>query len=158
MELATGRSRAPVRECGADSPAGARSLGCTLAAYARAKALPEAFLQTVGVSEIRHQGVPALRIPYRDGGGAEPGIRLRLAIEKNPARDDRFRWKTGSKPLLYGLWRLRREPSVVIVEGESDCHTLWHHGINAVGLPGAANGTSAATRPPCWVRDHIRRR
>jgi hypothetical protein len=23
------------------------------------------------------------------------------------------------------------------VEGESDCHTLWHHGINAVGLPGA---------------------
>jgi DNA primase len=35
------------------------------------------------------------------------------------------------------LWQLRAEPAVVIVEGESDCHTLWFHGINAVGLPGA---------------------
>ena len=26
-----------------------------------------------------------------------------------------------------------------MVEGESDCHTLWYHGIPAVGLPGAAN-------------------
>ena len=27
---------------------------------------------------------------------------------------------------------------VAIVEGESDCHTLWSHGIPAVGVPGAA--------------------
>ena len=27
---------------------------------------------------------------------------------------------------------------VVLVEGESDCHTLWHHGIEALGIPGAA--------------------
>jgi hypothetical protein len=26
---------------------------------------------------------------------------------------------------------------VALVEGESDCHTLWHHGIPALGLPGA---------------------
>ena len=26
-----------------------------------------------------------------------------------------------------------------MVEGESDCHTLWHHGINAVGVLGASN-------------------
>ena len=25
-----------------------------------------------------------------------------------------------------------------MVEGESDCHTLWYHGIPALGLPGAA--------------------
>lgn len=30
-------------------------------------------------------------------------------------------------------------PAVTLVEGESDCHVLWHHGINALGLPGANN-------------------
>ena len=55
---------------------------------------------------------------------------------------DRFRWQTGSKPQLYGLNRLqeaREAGSVVLVEGESDCLTLWHHGIPAIGLPGATN-------------------
>ena len=48
----------------------------------------------------------------------------------------------GSKPTLYGLWRLqhaREVGYVVLVEGESDCHTLWHHGLEAVGVPGASN-------------------
>ena len=27
----------------------------------------------------------------------------------------------------------------MLVEGESDVHTLWHHGIPAIGLPGATN-------------------
>jgi DNA primase len=43
---------------------------------------------------------------------------------------------------IYGLWRLnaaRKVGYVVVVEGESDCHTLWHHGIPAAGLPGASN-------------------
>ena len=26
---------------------------------------------------------------------------------------------------------------VVLVEGESDAHTLWHHGFPALGIPGA---------------------
>jgi hypothetical protein len=26
---------------------------------------------------------------------------------------------------------------VVLVEGESDCHTLWGHEISALGLPSA---------------------
>ena len=28
---------------------------------------------------------------------------------------------------------------MVLVEGESDCHTLWHHGVEALGIPGASN-------------------
>ena len=28
---------------------------------------------------------------------------------------------------------------MTLVEGESDVHTLWHHGIPAIGLPGATN-------------------
>jgi hypothetical protein len=113
-------------------------LACTLAAYAELKRLPEPFLKELGLSDISYQGAPALRIPYRDLGGTEPAVRFRTALLKSEAGDNRFRWKSGSKPLLYGLWRLRPEPSVVIVEGESDCHTLWYHGINAVGLPGAS--------------------
>ena len=55
---------------------------------------------------------------------------------------DRFRWRSGAKPQLYGLWRLedaRKAGHVVIVEGESDCHAAWYHEVPAVGLPGAAN-------------------
>jgi len=32
----------------------------------------------------------------------------------------------------------KREAYVVLVEGESDSHTLWHHGIPALGIPGVA--------------------
>ena len=28
---------------------------------------------------------------------------------------------------------------MVLVEGESDCHTLWFHEIPALGIPGASN-------------------
>ena len=44
-------------------------------------------------------------------------------------------------PLVpYGLDRLktaRQAGSIVLVEGESDCWTLWHHGFPALGIPGA---------------------
>src|SRR5262249_14418306 len=42
----------------------------------------------------------------------------------------------------YGLNRIgeaRAARHVTLVEGESDVHTLWHHGIPAIGLPGATN-------------------
>jgi hypothetical protein len=121
------------------APATVQPLGCTLYAYAEAKRPPEAFLKELGLSEISYQDAPAVRIPYRDTCGGEPAVRFRIALRKNEHGDNRFRWKSGSKPLLYGLWRMQPEPFIVVVEGESDCHTLWHHGINAVGLPGAGN-------------------
>ena len=64
-------------------------------------------------------------------------LRFRVALD-----GDRFRWKPGSKPCLYGLNRIddsRTAGYVVLVEGESDVHTLLHHGIPAIGLPGATN-------------------
>jgi DNA-binding transcriptional ArsR family regulator len=42
----------------------------------------------------------------------------------------------------YGLGLLveaRKADYVVVVEGESDCHTLWYHEIPALGIPGASN-------------------
>jgi hypothetical protein len=115
---------------------------CTLQAYAEAKALPAEFLGRLGLSEITYSGSPAVRIPYFDQDGEETAVRIRLALQKHPDRDDRFRWRRGSKPTLYGLWRLpriRNARYVVLVEGESDCHTLWHHGIESLGIPGASS-------------------
>ena len=62
-------------------------------------------------------------------------MRFRIALDGK----DRFRWKKGDKPLLYGLGRLadaRAASSICLVEGESDTHTLWHAGFPAIGVPG----------------------
>ncbi len=115
---------------------------CTLEAYAEAKALPVELLKELGLSDIHYSGKPAIRVPYFEEDGSEGAVRLRLALEKSPQRDDRFRWRKGSRPALYGLWRMERIKEagyVVLVEGESDCHTLWHHGVEALGVPGANN-------------------
>ena len=120
--------------------------GFTLAEYAEAKRIPLDFLTKIGLSEIPHKvqgGVQKgghakpniVRIPYLDRGGVETAVRLRMALHG----PDRFRWKKGSKPSLYGLWRLSGGDDIMLCEGESDCHTLWFHHIEAVGFPGAAN-------------------
>src|SRR5439155_26729907 len=77
----------------------------------------------------------AVRIPYRDEAGAERAVRFRLALE-----GERFRWRTGSKPCLYGLDHLpaaRAAGYVTLVEGESDVQTLLSYREPALGLPGA---------------------
>ena len=111
------------------------SKGCTLAKYAGAKKLPIDFLQSLGLRDLNYDGVPAIRVPYFSPEGKLDAARLRIALNAK----DRFRWRSRDKPRLYGLWRLDTKAAVVLVEGESDCHTLWHHDINAVGLPGATN-------------------
>lgn len=88
-------------------------------------------------------GTPAVRIPYLKEDGAEGAVRFRLALEKaEDGSDNGFRWRKGSKVLLYGLWRLgqaREAGYVVLVEGESDAQSLWYHGFPALGVPGANN-------------------
>jgi hypothetical protein len=133
-------------------PAQSRVHGCTLADYARAKRLPEDFLSDLGISDYKDSrfGAKILRIPYRDADGVEAAVRLRRALDKGDRGDSRFLWRKGSKPFLYGVWRIgqaREAGHVVIVEGESDAQTLWQHDIPAVGLPGAAN----------WREDRDRR-
>ncbi len=121
----------------ADDHATAQPPGLTLEQYAAAKALPIKFLRECGVSDIVLEGSPALRIPYLGAGGEALAVRFRIALE-----GDRFRWKSGSKPCLYGLNRVgdaRAAGYVVLVEDEADVHTLWSHGIPAVGLPAATN-------------------
>ncbi len=117
----------------------AQPSGLTLAQYSEAKKLPLEFLREIHHAEIpSYMGAPAVKIPYLDEDGAEAAVRFRIGL----TGDSKFRWRKNSKTLLYGLWRLqeaREDGYVVLVEGESDTHTLWLHGIPALGLPGAAN-------------------
>jgi hypothetical protein len=130
-----------VRKKGRPNPrnnrATAQPPGLTLDQYAAAKALPIDFLKECGLSDITAAGRPAVRIPYFGSSGEELAVRFRVDLQ-----GDRFRWKSGSKPCLYGVNRLgdaRAAKAITIVEGESDCHTLWHAGFTAIGLPGANN-------------------
>jgi hypothetical protein len=113
----------------------AQPLGLTLEQCAAATALPVDFVRECGLSGMVMAGRPAVRIPYLGPSGEELAVRFRIALD-----GDRFRWKSGSKPCLYGLNRIgdaRAAGHVMLVEGESNVHTLWHNGIPAVGLPSA---------------------
>ena len=120
-----------------DRPTDAQSLTVvsnevTLADYAAAKALPVEFLKELGLRDRKRDGKTAVSIPYLDASGQVVATRYRIAMQ-----GDRFRWRSGAKPQLYGLWRLedaRQAGHVVIVEGESDCQTAWFHGVPAVAF------------------------
>src|SRR5829696_390701 len=118
---------------------GARSEhGCTLEGYSEAKKLPEDFLRALGLRDVTYLDKPAVRIPYPDEEGQEVAVRFRTSLEGT----EKFRWRSGDKPRPYGLGLLveaRKANYVVLVEGESDCHTLWFHEIPALGIPGASN-------------------
>jgi putative DNA primase/helicase len=38
---------------------------------------------------------------------------------------------------LHRLSEAQKEGMVVLIEGASNCHTLWFQGIPALGIPGA---------------------
>jgi CHC2-type zinc finger protein len=112
----------------------ATAKGLTLGEYSRAKQLPEDFLRSVGVTEVERDNHPALRMEYPNAEGKIAAIRYRHALDG----EGRFKWRKGDKPLLYGLNRLKgNEDYVLLVEGESDCHTCWYNNVPALGLPGS---------------------
>jgi hypothetical protein len=112
--------------------------GCTLKEYSEEKKLPEDFLRGLGLKEITYFEKPAVRIPYPDEEGQEAAVRFRVSLNGS----EKFRWRSGNQPLPYGLRLLEEARAVgfvVLVEGESDCHTLWFYEIPALGIPGASN-------------------
>ncbi|PLS85347.1 MAG: hypothetical protein CYG60_13095 [Actinobacteria bacterium] len=119
--------------------------GCTLKAYAAEKRLPLDFLEgdEVALEQIDYWGKPAISIPYPDEEGNVVSERFRINLHKPPnGPDERFRWKKGDSPLLYGLHRLqeaREAGYVFLVEGESDAQVCWYYKEPALGVPGASN-------------------
>jgi putative DNA primase/helicase len=109
----------------------------SLAEYAAAKRLPEEFLRELGLRDDEWLGQPALAVPYLDQDGAEIAVRYRLSLNG----PDPFRWEQGTKAkgLVYGLEHWKRTAAAgyaLLVEGESDCHSAWLHGVPASGIPG----------------------
>jgi hypothetical protein len=126
-------------ETPANTSATAQHPGLTLAQYAEAKKLDVERLRAWGVSDCTFDGRAAIRLAFFDPVNIEVSARFRLRLDKGKD-DDRFRWKKGSKAVPYGQNRLliaRERGFVCLVEGESDCHTLWQHGEPALGIPGA---------------------
>ena len=119
--------------------------GCTLKEYSACKNLPVEFLTSgvIGLEDRKYAGKDAVWIPYMNTGGELIAERFRVSLLKNKTgADNRFRWQKGSKTALYGLNWLdvaHDKGYVLVVEGESDCHVLWYHGLPAVGIPGAKN-------------------
>ncbi|MFL5667654.1 MAG: AAA family ATPase [Ktedonobacteraceae bacterium] len=107
----------------------------TLLDLALEKQLPWQFLCHLGVMELPSAG---LQIPYHlPDGTLAPRYRIRTAL----AAREGSRWNKGEGKIVpYGLERLeeaRQAGYLVLVEGESDCWTLWYQGFPALGLPGA---------------------
>ena len=129
----------------------ARSLeptrNCTLEMYAESKSLPAEFLQQFGLRTIVNPWDSrrySLAIPYNNPDGSTQRLRIRTAMAKaKEGRDTRMMWERqtdSNGTILYGLDRLHSGlAEVILVEGESDAHTLWYHRINALGVPGASN-------------------
>ena len=107
---------------------GASSGSFTLEELSRQRRLPMDFLRSLGLTSSGSY----IHVPYfqADGTGTRPQLR---------ARDGEHRWgKSGSLPIIpYGLNRLDSEEAA-LVEGASDCWTLWHAGFPAIGIPGAS--------------------
>jgi uncharacterized protein (DUF927 family) len=118
---------------------------CSLETYACAKALPSGFLQDLGLQTIANPYAPsrrAVQIPYLTTEGELHRHRIRAALKPSAEGDNRMLWDKqpeGFGTILYGLHRLNGTGQIILVEGESDTQTLWFYGLNALGLPGAAN-------------------
>ena len=128
--------------------------GCRVADYASYKGLPEEFLtgDAVGLEDseyrcrVTRRMVPAVKIPFCDEEGYElrECARYRTGLEKTTP-DTRMRatpkYRGGALTLYgrHGTEEAQELGYVFVVEGESDCHTLWHYGEPAVGVPGVQN-------------------
>lgn len=135
IKSATARPIAPRRNAGRQ-PATAQAQLLTLAALANAKRLDAEKLIAWHVRELPDGGIEIL---YLTREGDLHTIQYRLTLEKVNGVD-RFKWRKGDTPILYGLWRLCEwtgSDTLYLCEGTSDTWTLWHADLPALGIPSA---------------------
>jgi DNA-binding transcriptional ArsR family regulator len=132
VQPATARPIAPRRNAGRQ-PATAQAQPLTLAALADAKRLDAEKLIAWHVRELPDGGIEIL---YLTREGELHAVQYRCALEG----DNRFKWRKGDTPILYGLWRLCEwtdSDTLYLCEGTSDTWTLWHADLPALGIPSA---------------------
>jgi len=116
-------------------------MAVTLAQLAGAKKLTPEYLSTLGITPVGRE----LHMPYYDYDGAVVLYRRRTAISGTKGTRD----LEGAQTLPYGRNRLdlaRESGYLIVVEGESDCWTLWHAGYAALGIPGASRTACLESR------------
>lgn len=127
--------------------------GLTVAQYAEAKLLDPEKLRAWGVEDDSYARRPAVRLPYWSSSTRKPEKeegRWRISLNG----DNNFRWTKGvSAKRLYGWDRVdRSNPTVLLVEGESDCHALWTAGFrNVLGVPGVENVPDSIAKQLEWA-------
>ena len=124
----------PTRQLRGAEVKGRTRASITVEGLAELKAFSPEFLASLGLKNIPH----GVQIPYRlPDGTPAPRQRIRTALSAKKGS----RWTMGAGVIVpYGLWRLeeaRKAGFLVLVEGESDCWTLWFHNFPCLGLPGA---------------------
>ncbi len=123
-------------------PAAGKGGLVTVAEIAAAKKLPVDFLKEERVGLRDTPG--GVAIPYADTNGARQFVRVRDHIDLKKCTQTKLQPK-GVPTAVYGAWRLndvwdskqRLRGRLFIVEGESNCWTLWYHHFAALGIPGA---------------------
>lgn len=118
---------------GVTLPKASGGTGLTLAEYAERKGLALDGLRKAGVEEREGKyGDALVAIPYRRADGS-------IIRTKCRTRKGTFWLNDGEGTPLYGQDVLAATTgSVLLVEGESDCHAGWQRGLCVVGLPGAS--------------------
>jgi hypothetical protein len=102
-------------------------------ALAKHKRIPVEELEGYGVCDLPTGGVG---IYYYGPTGEEIAVKRRTAFK---AKEGSY-WPKATPLAAYGQWKLPKAAKagiLFLVEGESDCWTLWHYGLPALGLPGS---------------------
>lgn len=110
--------------------------GCTLEQYSKAKQIPLEELLGFGLRDTKYGGMTAVQMPYWGLDDTKLTTRFRVSLEA-PVKVKSLK---RASVALYGLWRTEDYDDMgncFIVEGESDCHTLWFRQQIAYGIPGA---------------------
>jgi hypothetical protein len=105
----------------------------TVKALAKAKKLPIRHLKRLGLRDTPR----GVAIPYYTADSTEIAVKERTALV---ATEGSY-WPKGRELAAYGSWKIdeaHKAGVLFVVEGESDCWTLWRHGLPALGIPGAS--------------------
>ena len=131
MEIPDNRGQGTTPEPG--RPETPQNQAVTISNLAEHLQLSEDLLRSFKVTDVIHDGAPAIAVPYLNEAGQPVGARLWTRIDQTSVG-----WQGEHLPLLYGqqfMWDIRRFGWVLIVQGEADTWAAASCAIPALGLP-----------------------